>query len=280
MAFDGEARCTIALGWDCEMIGDYHEGEIPVKTHGRLDEKVIEYTRRIASVAAEAGVPMQFYILGMSLEEDVALWHDLIAQGHAVDQHTYDHFRLNHQDTANVIEQVRITSELFKEKLGFYPAGLRGPGGYRNGLDDCPEIYPHLLETGIEFVSSQYATSGPSSRYDLAADKNAYMGIKHMQPRRYASGLLEIPITGYSDRHFFDTMGRDLNGWIEHLQRCIDFAYDIGGLLYSPALHPDTHARHDPGIETIEAILAYAARKHEPVRFCTHRDIAAQVMAS
>jgi len=60
------------------------------------------------------------------------------------------------------------------------------------------------------------------------------------------------------------------------LRNCLDFAYDMGGLLYAPALHPEVHARHDPRCEAMTALLDHAHRKHDPVRFCTYREVAAE----
>lgn len=267
-----EARAVVALSWDIEMIGEYTDTNASGGTHGRLDDRVIEYTQQLAGLADEAGLKLQFYLLGETLDAGCDWLVDLSQQGHALDQHTYGHRSLLDPQLELITEEIRRTNELFQERLGELPKGIRGPGGYAGGLHDHQAVQQVILDQGLEFVSCQYATKAPSGQYDVFADKNACMIIKHHQPRIYDSGLWEVPISGYSDRHFLDNQKRPLQQWILHLQNCLDFAYDMGGLLYAPALHPDTHARHDPGFEAMTALLQHAARKHEPVRFCTHRE--------
>jgi peptidoglycan/xylan/chitin deacetylase (PgdA/CDA1 family) len=192
-----------------------------------------------------------------------------------VDQHTYAHLPLISEDLSEVKRQIEHTNALFEEVMGSAPMGLRAPGGYANALEGLDAVHEIVSGAGLAFVSSQYSTKDPSGKYDVVADKNAYMMLKHLQPRRYPNGLLEIPIMGYSDRAWFDRQRRDLKGWIKHLQDCVDFAYDMGGLLFAPALHPDTHSRHDPQMDALPALLDYCARKLEPVKFVTFREVAA-----
>lgn len=269
-----EARAVIALGWDCEMIGDYADTNATGVTHGHLDDRVIEHMLGLATVAEQADFRLQYFILGQTLEQPVDFLRDLQSRGHALDQHTYDHLSLISENQEGVRRQIAHTNELFEQHLGFRPMGVRAPGGYAQALYDHPQTQAMLKSEGLQFVSSHYATKSPSGKYDVYADKNAHQIMKHHQPRWYDSGLLEIPITGYSDRHFFDLLQRPLDKWITHLQECVDFAYDMGGLLYAPALHPDTHSRHDPGMETLPALIEYASKKMEPVKFVTYREVA------
>jgi len=273
-----EARCAVALGWDCEMIGAYADTNPTGQTHGHLDERLFEYIDKLAAQAEQAGTRLQFFVLGQSLEQRAEFWKMLAARGHALDQHTYSHVSLLASPEEEIAQQIRHTNHLFEEVLGFRPFGLRAPGGYKEGLEGLEAVQKIILQTGLCYVSSQYSTKSPSGKYDVVADKNAYMMIKHLQPRRYASGLWEIPMMGYSDRHWFDSLQRDLQGWIKHLQDCVDFAYDIGGLLFAPDLHPDTHAHYDPGLEVLPALFEHIQRKYEPVRIVTHREIAAALL--
>jgi peptidoglycan/xylan/chitin deacetylase (PgdA/CDA1 family) len=256
------------------MIGDYGDTNQRGRTHGDLDDRNLQYIESMAQLAEQAGFRLQFFVLGETLEQPCEWLLDLISRGHAVDQHTYSHRSLLDEDQGAVREELARTAELFAARLGERPHGVRGPGGYALGLHDHDGAQQAILDQGMGFVSCLYATKSPTGKYDLFADKNAYMIMKHHQPRRYDSGLLEVPLSGYSDRHFFDGLGRPVAQWIEHLRSCLDFAYDMGELIYAPALHPDVHARHDPGCEAIAALIDHAARKHDPVRFCTYRDIA------
>lgn len=270
-----EARAVVALSWTVEMSGEYADTSSRGRSHGYLDDRVIAYTRQLAAWAVAADIRLQFYLSGETLEDGSEWLGELARQGHALDQHTGRHQSLATVPLAELGDEVARTNELFRRHLGAPAQGLRGPGSSDSGLGEHPEVQQVLLQQGLKFASSQYATKGPGGKYDVFADKNACMIIKHHQPRTYDSGLWEVPISGYSDRHFFDQQKRTLAEWIQHLQSCLDFAYDMGGLLYAPALHPDTHARHDPGLEAMTALVEYAGRKSEPVRFCTHREAVA-----
>jgi len=274
-----QARCAISLGWDCEMIGVYADTNPTGVTHGHLDDRVIQYMLDLAGIAEQADIRLQYFIMGQTLERPADYLRDLAARGHVLDQHTYNHFPLTSEDTGEIRRQIEHTSRLFEETLGFRPMGLRGPGGYRDGLEGLAEIQQIILDAGLSFVSTQYATKAPAGSYDVVADKNAYMMMKHLQPRRYESGLLELPMMGYSDRHWFDDQARDLTGWIRHLQDCLDFAYDMGGMVYLPGAHPDTHSRHDPGLQALPALIEHARKKREPVAFVTCRQVAEAALA-
>jgi peptidoglycan/xylan/chitin deacetylase (PgdA/CDA1 family) len=261
------------------MIGAYADTNPIGVTHGRLDDRTLEYMLDLAALAEQADFRLQYYLLGQTLEHAPGVPRELLTGGHALDQHTYSHHPLTSDDRAEICRQITATNCLFEETLGFRPLGLRGPGGYRHGLEGLTDVQQIILDAGLTFVSTHYSTKAPTGPYDVVADKNAYMALKHLQPRRYQTGLLELPIMGYSDRHWFDNQGRDLAGWIKHLQDCLDFAYDMGGRVYLPCAHPDTCSRHDPGLQTLPALIEHARRKHEPVLFVTHRQVAEAALA-
>lgn len=269
------ARCAIALGWDCEMVGEYADTNPAGRTHGHLNDRTVQYMLDLATMAEAAEFRLQYFILGETLEHPAEYLTDLAARGHALDQHTYSHVSLLDADLATLEGELAKTNSAFKQVLGFQPQGLRAPGGYAQALYGREDVQDLIAAQGLCFVSSHYATKSPSGKYDVYADKNAHQLMKHHQPRRYPNGLLEIPISGYSDRHFFDVLGRGLGQWIKHLQECVDFAYDMGGLLYAPALHPDTHSRHDPSKEALAALIEYTRRKMDPVAFVTYREVTA-----
>lgn len=273
MALFPDARAVVAIGWDCEMIGEYADTNPSGKTHGHLDDRTIQYALDVAAMAEQADFRMQYFLLGQTFEEPVDWAAGLLSRGHGLDQHTYSHFPLIGEEV-EVARELAETSRLFEEKLGFRPVGLRGPGGYAHGLHDHPRAQEIVKEQGLQFVSCHYATKTPSGPYDVYADKNAYQILKHHQPRKYPNGLLEIPISGYTDRHFLDNLARPVERFTKHLQDCLDFAYDMGGLVYAVALHPDTMSRHDPQMQALAGLVEHAQRKLDKVRFVTYREVA------
>jgi peptidoglycan/xylan/chitin deacetylase (PgdA/CDA1 family) len=264
-------RCAVALGFDCYIAGDHADANEGGATHGRLDDRVVRYMDELARVAEDSGARLQFFVPGMAFEGAGDHLLDLAQRGHAVDQMTYSQLPLVGSDPVGLRDQLLRTKTLLDERLPGEHVGLRAPAMTRNGIQAEADVQQVILDCGLRFVSSDYSTKSPETGPVAWADKNAAMLIKHMQPRWYPTGLLEIPSPGFSDRHYLDGLGRGLDEWIAHVRQCIDFAYDLGGLLYSPDLHPDTHFRHDPDLRAIRAIFEHAASKRERVLLCTVR---------
>lgn len=160
----------------------------------------------------------------------------------------------------------------WEEAIGAAPMGLRLGHMHRHGLQHHEDLQRVLLEGGLRYVSSEYPTKDPETGSSSFADKNAAMIIKHSQPRCYGTGLVEVPAPGYSDQRVLVKQVRPLAQWLEHLKACVDFAYDLGGLLYAPHLHLDVLLAHDPEGQTLQTLMQHAAAKRlGKVGFITHR---------
>jgi hypothetical protein len=162
---------------------------------------------------------------------------------------------------ADLEATVAAAMAAWEEALGEAPLGARLVPMHRHGLQHREDLQRVLLDRGLRYVSSEYPTKDPEAGSDAFADKNAAMIIKHSQPRRYATGLVEVPAPGYSDERFFLTQGRPLVQWLEHLKACVEFVYDLGGLLYAPHLHLNVLLAHDPQAQTIRTLVHCASTK-------------------
>lgn len=265
MAIFSEARCAVAVGWS-------------LSRDNRPDDDAIAYLQQAAGTAEAAGFRFQLFLSADALEPGCDWLARLVSAGHVADVLVGEPLAAGDGNQGAVRAELVRAAEALQACAGQAPQGLRVWRGLATGLQDRPAAREAIREQGLVYVSSLYATKSPTSRYDVFADKNAYMIMKHHQPRRYEDGLLEIPMSGYADTHFFEELQRPLDQWIQHLRNCLDFAYDMGGLLFAPALHPDVHARHDPHAEVLTALVDYAERKHDPVRFCTCREVAEELL--
>jgi len=244
-----DLRCAVAVGLSCDSSSG---------TGGAWD-----YLCALAGLAEEAGVRLQLFCSPDGLAGLPKL-PELAAQGHAVDLA----MRLLGGCPVEGIAQARAALQPSGSE------GIRAAYAGRLGLQNLPETQQALLQRGIGFSNSDYSTKLPEGKAVGFADKNAAMLIKHTQPRWYQSGLLEIPSAGYSDRDFFETLGRPMGEWTAHLRQCVDFAYDIGGLLYAPSLHLDVLLRHDPEMKTFATLSEHANGKPTgKVGFCTYRQV-------
>jgi len=272
----GGARCAISLGYDLDMSG--YVGYSGMSgylgyTHGHLSQEVMEYVKLLVKVAGKNAARLHFFLEGNTFEEPTEYWKEIVQAGHAVDQHTYSHISLIQEPLEKIDREIAVTKSLMESRLGILNIGLRGPGGYKQGLRGREDVQQVILKNGIKFVSTQYPYTEP---WDKArgpeVDKRSIEMIADLQPYHYPSGLLEIPLCGFSDRHFLDSMGRPLNDWIEYLKKCVDFVYERG-LTFNACVHPITHLKYDPEGRVLEEILLHCREKHEEVFVCTQRDI-------
>jgi len=271
------SKCAVAIGYDVDVPGDLDY--LYVKDlgwqggcHGHLNEELINYVKMVVRIAEDYDAKLQFFLQGNTLEDPAEHWIEIVERGHAIDQHTYSHISLPHTPLERIESEVAKTERLIEDKLQTVNIGLRGPGGYKNGLQGRSDIQKVLLKCGIEFVSTQ-----DNLMSTLLSDEKIIETIADTQPYYYdETGLLEIPFCGYQDREFFDPdcgppRKGTLKEWIQYLKRAVDFVYDHG-LAYSLVVHPSTGFKHDPEGKSIREILSYCRQK-QGILICTYRDL-------
>lgn len=236
----------------------------------------VEYLHALLST----GVPLQVFVEPSALQVQAVreAVRDLSATGGAADL-------LIVKDVAT-IQACELDGALaaslaaWQEAFGEAPMGVRLGHMHRHGLQHREDLQRVLREGGLRYVSSEYPTKDPEAGSSSFADKNAAMILKHSQPRRYGTGLVEVPAPGYSDQRFLVQQGRPLAQWLQHMKACVDFAYDLGGLLYAPHLHLDVLLAHDPERQTLLTLTEHAAGKRPgKVGFITHRQAVATLEA-
>jgi peptidoglycan/xylan/chitin deacetylase (PgdA/CDA1 family) len=278
-----EAGCVVALGYDVDMPyggNDYlYAKDLPWKgrdgldAHGHLNEDIREYIEKLATIAETFDSKLQFFIQGNTFEvpEDVSLWRNIAGRGHAIDSHMYNHDNLLMLKPEEVRSQLTRTKKLIDAELGTENTGLRGPGGYGNGLNGRGDIQQAVLDAGIKWASTRFEFGEPGN--DLSWVKM----IPKQQPYFYDSGLLEIPFCGHQDRSYFDPdirggdPGKTHDDWIAYLKQCVDIAYEQN-LFLSLTVHPSTSFKHDPKARYVTKLLEYCRQKPD-IRICTYRDI-------
>jgi len=220
---DLSSQALVAVTLDLEMSMHYPRWEMMEWNYekGNLTEPVKQYAvEACRRVKAKGGV-VQCFVLGRVFEQANVDWlKEIVREGHAVGNHTYDHVNvwtarpeelqyrfarapwlIRGKSIPEVIrENIRLTESAMQARLGVRPIGFRTPGGSPNGLRGRPDLQKLLLECGFTWTSSM-APSVPvkpenPDRADFDAVVKAQAGG---QPFVYPSGLVEIPMSPLGD---------------------------------------------------------------------------------
>ena len=289
-------RCAVALSYDTDMAAGYAPDGI---CHGRTMPALQEYMLRLCDTAERYGARVHFFQIGNGLEEpDLEYLKEILHRGHLVDSHTYSHLALTTEDVGLLDEELARTNRLFQERLGWTSTVLRGPGGYTHGLDGLKANQEVILKNGFRWVSGRY-------NHDIYSQGEGFAREASLREPVYAypTGLIELPVQGYTDRAWFDwqectdpdayTAWRRAHGhkpvppgwrcpwtapdalerWIAYNLAAADFAYEHR-LLWIPVWHPYSHYLHDPENRMLPALLEHCAAKPEKVWVCSVRDAA------
>jgi peptidoglycan/xylan/chitin deacetylase (PgdA/CDA1 family) len=90
------------------------------------------YTGQILDVLARYDVPATFFVVGSRAAEQPDLVRRMVAEGHAVQSHTYGHYWLTRYSDATIHDQLARTNALIAELTGDTPHCLRPPFGAVN----------------------------------------------------------------------------------------------------------------------------------------------------
>ena len=254
---------------------------------GNLSEATKRYAVRAAETVRENGGIIHFFVVGRVLEQENVDWlKDIVAAGHLLGNHTYDHINIRarnlnalqprfrrapwliHADTPQemIAENIRMTSMALQERIGVKPVGFRAPGGFPNGIADYPEIQAILQQQGFDFVSTKYVqhsvgNSGYNPKFtELRNDEppnEVYEEIVHAQepsqPTVYPSGLVEVPMCPVSDLIAFRTGRWRLEHFLKAIRQVVTQAIEKRYAFVFLG-HPSCLSVEDPGWETLKLI--------------------------
>ncbi len=160
------------------------EGIIDRSTWATQRPRVERNTDELLSVLEVHGVQATFFTLGWVAERYPALTRRIVAAGHELASHGYDHTRVTHMSPAQFEQDITRTKHLLEDISGAAVQGYRAPTFSLRA--DMPWAYDLLQRTGHRYSSSVYPV-----RHDLYGAPRA--------PRRpfAAAGtdVLEIPLS-------------------------------------------------------------------------------------
>lgn len=276
-----EKKALIAITLDLEMSRnfpawddthwDYEKGDLDAATK----RYAVEAARRVKS----RGGVIHFFAVGRTMEQpDVGWLEEIVAQGHPVGNHTYDHvnvkatrrediqFRFRRapwliegRSIAEVVaDNIRLAERALKARIGIAPAGFRTPGGFNDGLEDRPDLQAMLRKMGYSWVSSKYPAHPIAGVSGNAPDEKVLAGIlaaqEKAQPFVYPSGLVELPMSPISDVTAFRAGRWPLEAFLAAIRAAVARAIERRAV-FSLLAHPSCLGVVDPSFRAIEMIL-------------------------
>jgi peptidoglycan/xylan/chitin deacetylase (PgdA/CDA1 family) len=296
-----ERPALVAITLDLEMSRNFPTWET---THwdfekGNLNDETKAYATLAGRRVKARGGRLHYFAVGRTLEQENIEWlAGLAAEGHPIGNHTYDHvnikatrlddiqFRFRRapwliagQEPAEVIrENIRLCSAALEARLGIKPAGFRTPGGFGTGLADREDLQRMLLAQGFTWASCRspgFTIGTAMQEPDDAVIESIVAAQKNAQPVRYASGLVEVPMSVPSDISAFRTGRWKLDWFLRAIRAGVEWAieeracFDLLG-------HPSCLYVVDPKFKAIDLICDLVAASRGRARLATLDELAAR----
>ena len=285
-----QARVAITL--DLEMSRNFPTWD---QTHwdyekGNLNAETKNYTVEACRRVKAAGGVVHCFLVGRVLEQENVDWlKQILAEGHKVGNHTYDHvfvkatkpedvqFRFRRSPWLMdgkpirevVSENIRMTAEAMKARLGVAPAGFRTPGGFHNALTDRPDVQRMLLDLGHSWVSSKYPShpmSEPGKEPATAVLDGIVRAQPDAQPFVYPTGLVEVPMSPVSDINAFRTGKWKLDWFLKAIRLGVEWAIEHRAA-FDFLGHPSCLYVVDPEFRAVELICELVKKAGERAVF-------------
>ena len=153
-------------------------------TWERFPLRVERYTNRILDSFAQAGAKATFFTLGWVAERFPALIRRIVAEGHELASHGWDHTRVFTQAPEDFRTDIRRTRAVLEDVTGVAVTGFRAATFSINAATMW--AYPILAEEGY-----RYSSSINPIRHDLYGMPDAARTPFFPHP----GGVIELPMT-------------------------------------------------------------------------------------
>jgi peptidoglycan/xylan/chitin deacetylase (PgdA/CDA1 family) len=273
-------QALIAITLDLEMCRNFPKWEDVHWDYekGRLDAMTTRYAVEAARRVRKRGGVVHFFTVGQVFEQENVDWlREIIAEGHPVGNHTYDHVKLlatrpadiaarfrrapwlmRDQPVAAVIEEnIRMTNTAFHARLATAPRGFRTPGGFPDGLAGRADVQAMLQNLGFTWVSTKYPgrSMGVSHPFRPGTTQRVAAAQQEAQPAVYPGGLIEIPMSPVSDINAFRNQHHPwkLDEYLATTRAGVEWAI-AHGKVYDFLGHPSCLGVVDPEFRVIDLI--------------------------
>ena len=272
-------KALIAITLDLEMSRNFPTRET---THwdyekGNLNEESKRYTVEAARRIKACGGVLHSFAVGQVFEHESVDWlKGIVAAGHSVGNHTYDHVNVLARKREDIQfrfrrapwliegrsihevlrDNVSACTLAMRNRLGISPDGFRTPGGFAGGLTARPDLQRMLLDLGFRWASSKYPRH-PIGEPGREPSQSVYDAITaaqaDAQPFVYPTGLVEIPMSAPSDINAFRNGRWKLDWFLEAVRRSVTWAIENRGV-FDFLGHPSCLYVTDPEFRAIDLI--------------------------
>ena len=253
----------VAITLDLEMARNFPRWEDTGWDYekGNLNEESKRYSVEVGRRVRGAGGLVHYFAVGQTFEQENVDWlSSLVKDGHAIGNHTYDHVYLLAKepkdlqyrfqrapwlieggDVATILrENIHRCSRAIETRLGIKPNGFRTPGGFLNGLTGREDLQRMLLDLEFTWASCLYPAhpvGEPMKRPTEETIREIALAQRRAQPRRYPTGLIEVPMSPISDIGAFRNGRWELGWFLEAIDAALDTCMDEG-LCFDFLAHP------------------------------------------
>lgn len=92
------------------------------------------YTEQVLDVLREYKVPATFFVIGRNAEKHPELVRRIVAEGHQIGNHTYNHVDLLKTNRRGIADEIDRTNRLLQTITGDMPHVVRPPHGFRDSV--------------------------------------------------------------------------------------------------------------------------------------------------
>lgn len=269
----------ISISLDLEMCRDFPvRGETRwLYEKGNLDEPTKAYALEACRRVKARGGVVHCFAVGQVFEQPNVDWlKQIVADGHPVGNHTYDHVNVHAQQRDQlqdrfarspwliegrtvpeiIRDNIQLTTLAMQQRLGVQPRGFRTPGGFAGGLEGRADIQNLLLELGFSWVSSKYAfhPMGDEGQQPDSTILDTVVAMQSQsQPFRYPTGLIEVPMSPVSDVMAMRIARWSRASWLAAVRRAIAWTIQQGAV-FDLLTHPSVLVVMDPEFEAFKLV--------------------------
>lgn len=160
------------------------ENRIARSSWGTIPSRVCRNMDRIFQLFDETNTKATFFTLGCVAEKAPKLVRSIVANGHEIASHGFDHSRVSMKTPSEFLKDISYTKEILEDISGERVVGFRAPSFSIN--DDTLWAYDVLQDAGYEYSSSIYPIN--HDHYGLPSAPRFPFRLKE-------DGILEIPLT-------------------------------------------------------------------------------------